>query len=338
MIALGIEGTAHTCGVGIVEMDENDNKKFKILADVRKVFNPECGGINPSESSNFIAENCPIAIKESLEISKLKKNEIDLVSFSKGPGLGPCLRMAATAARTFSLYNKIPLIGVNHCVAHIEIGKTLGNLSNPLIVYVSGGNTQILMLKNKRYCIFGETVDIGIGNLFDKFGRNFKLSHPCGPKIEELAKKGKNFIDLPYTVKGTSSAFSGLLTSAIKKGKEILEGKYKDLSFEDLCFSLQEVAFSMLVEISERALAHLKAEEVLLTGGVGNNKRLQEMLRLMAEEHNAKFYVPVNYCSDNGVMIALTSLKMYLAGIREKFEDTKVKQRFRTDKVEILWN
>lgn len=331
MNVLGIEGTAHTYGVGII----NDSEDIKILADVRRIYAPSEGGINPYFASEFMSKNADIAIKEALKISNLKIDEIDLIAFSQGPGLGPVLRTAATSARTLSLYHNIPLIGVNHCIAHIEIGIEQGHLKNPLIVYASGGNTQILMRRGNFYKIFGETMDIGVGNMLDKFGREFGLKHPAGPKIEELAKKGKNFIELPYTVKGSNLCLSGLLTGAIRKRND--ERFNKTFTFEDLCYSLQETAFSMLVEVSERALAHLNARELLLTGGVGNNKRLQEMLMHTAKEHNAKFFVPNNYCSDNGVMIALTGAKMFKAGIRQKFEETKVKQRFRTDKVEILW-
>jgi len=331
MNVLGIEGTAHTFGVGIIT---GLNSGLKILADVRKIYAPAEGGINPYFAAEFMNENADAAIKEALKISGLTLKEIDLLAFSQGPGLGPVLRVAATSARTLSLHHNIPLLGVNHCISHIEIGIELGNLKNPLVVYVSGGNTQILIRKENFYRIFGETMDIGLGNLLDKFGREFGLKHPAGPKVEELAKAGKNFIDLPYTVKGANLCLSGLLTSAVRKKTDI---NNRNFSLEDLCYSLQETAFSMLVEVSERALAHLKAKEILLAGGVGNNKRLQEMLRLMAEEHNAKFFVPDNYCSDNGVMIALTGLKMFKAGIRQKFEETKVKQRFRTDRVEILW-
>ncbi|OQX18772.1 MAG: UGMP family protein [Candidatus Altiarchaeales archaeon A3] len=326
MIVLGIEGTAHTFGVGIINDSEGE---IKILADVRKVYSPAEGGINPYFASEFMAENADIAIKEALKISDLDIKDIDLIVFSQGPGLGPALRIAATSARILSLYHSIPLLGVNHCVAHIEIGIHLGHLQNPLIVYASGGNTQILIKRKNFYSIFGETMDIGLGNLLDKFGREFGLKHPPGPKVEELAKSGKNFIDLPYTVKGANLCLSGLLTSAVRK---------KDENLCDLCYSLQETAFSMLVEVSERALAHLNVKELLLAGGVGNNKRLQEMLMLMAKEHNVKFFVPDNYCSDNGIMIALTGSKMFKCGIRQKFEETKVKQRFRTDKVEILWD
>lgn len=323
MICLGIEGTAHTLGVGIA--DSNN----KILSDERRVYSPD-SGIHPMKAAQFLADNFRDALDSALEKSDLGFRDIDLISFSRGPGLGPCLRTIATGARALSLHFKIPIIGVNHCIAHIEIGKIIGKLHDPLILYVSGGNTQILRLRDKRYRIFGETLDIGIGNMLDKFGRIAGLRHPAGPKIEELAKKGKKYIELPYVVKGTDLSFSGVLTSAEQKFKS-------GISLENLCFSLQETAFSMLTEATERALAHLKAKELLLTGGVGNNQRLQEMLSLMAKEHNAKFGFPKNYCSDNGVMIAILGLIMYNSGIRHSIDDTGVRQKFRSDDVDILW-
>ncbi len=323
MISLGIEGTAHTTGIGIID------SKGEVLADVRSIYKP-AAGIHPREAAQFISDHIREAVDGALDESNLNILDIDLISFSQGPGMGPCLRTVATASRALSLYYKIPIMGVNHCVAHIEIGKLMSGFSDPLILYVSGGNTQILKLKDSRYRIFGETLDIGIGNMLDKFGRSVGLKHPAGPKIEELAKKGKEYIELPYVVKGTDLSFSGVLTAAIQKFKS-------DFNLEDVCFSLQETSFSMLVEVTERALAHLKMKEVLLTGGVGNNKRLQDMLKLMAKEHGAKFQVPINYCSDNGVMIAWLGILMYNSKVRQELKDTVINQRFRTDDVEVVW-
>jgi universal protein Kae1 len=324
MISLGIEGTAHTLGIGIVESGGI------VHADVRKTYSPKAG-IHPREAALNISDNFKDALDEALGKSKLGFKDIDLISFSQGPGLGQCLRAAATGARALSLHYGIPIMGVNHCVAHIEIGRVLGGMSEPLVLYVSGGNTQVLRKTCGYYRIFGETMDIGAGNMLDKFGREAGLKHPAGPKVEACAREGKKYIEFPYAVKGTDLSFSGLLTSAVnlhKKGGETIE---------DICFSLQETAFSMLTEVSERALAHLKAKELLLAGGVGNNKRLQEMLSLMAEEHDARFFVPAGYCSDNGVMIALTGILMYEAGLRMKIEETVVKQNYRTDCVEVVW-
>jgi len=325
MITLGIEGTAHTMGVGIVE------REGKVLGDVRKTFQPEEGkGIHPRDASQFLGENMSVALQEALNKANVSFKEIDLIAFSQGPGLGPCLRTAATGARVLaSKYNK-PILGVNHCVAHIAVGKIMSGFQNPLVLYVSGANTQILELKEKRYRIFGETLDVGIGNMLDKFGRETGLNHPAGSKIEVLAREGKNYVELPYTVKGTDLSFSGVLTNALARFKE-------GVPLEDLCYSLQETSFAMLCEVTERALAHLKASEVILTGGVGNNTRLCEMLSLMAEEHDAKFSVPKGYCGDNGSMIAMLGALEYNAGVRMRIEDTIVKPKQRTDDIEIFW-
>lgn len=325
MITLGIEGTAHTIGVGIVEGTS------KVLSDARKTYQPpEGAGIHPRDASQFLGDSMSAVLKEALEKANVTFKEIDLIAFSQGPGLGPCLRTAATGARMLALKHNKPILGVNHCVAHIAVGKVLSGFENPLVLYVSGANTQILELKERRYRIFGETLDVGIGNMLDKFGRETGLKHPAGPKIEALARDGKNYIELPYTVKGTDLSFSGVLTNAVAKWKA-------GASLEDVCYSLQETSFAMLCEVTERALAHLNAEEVILTGGVGNNQKLCSMLSMMTEEHGAKFSVPKGYCSDNGAMIAMLGALEYQAGVRMKVEDTIVKPRQRTDDIEIFW-
>lgn len=325
MITLGIEGTAHTLGIGVVA------EHGKVLADVRRTYVPKAG-IHPREAAQYMGDSFGEALESALSAAGVSMKEVGLVSFSQGPGLGPCLRTVATGARALSLHWKKPLLGVNHCVAHIEIGRVLCRLKEPLVLYVSGGNTQVLMLRERYYRIFGETLDVGVGNMLDKFGRETGLAHPAGPKIETLAKTGKNYVELPYAVKGTDLSFSGILTSAV--------GAYnsKEHTLEDVCYSLQETSFSMLTEVTERALAHLNAKEVLLTGGVANNSRLQEMIKEMCSEHGAKFGVPKGYCSDNGVMIAVLGGLMYGAGIRQDIEDTIVRQKYRTDAVEVAWS
>lgn len=324
MITLGFEGTAHTLGVGIVGED------FKVLANVNKTYVPKGGGIHPREAAQYLGENIREALSQALETAKLGWPEIDLIAFSQGPGMGPCLRTVATAARTLSLYRKKPLIGVNHCIAHIEVGKTMAQFKNPLTLYVSGANSQVIAVKAGRYRVFGETLDVGVGNMLDKFGRETGLAHPAGPKIEALAREGKKYLKLPYVVKGTDLSFSGILTSSlnlVKKGEKL----------EDVCYSLQETAFAMLTEVTERALAHLKNREVLLTGGVAANGRLQKMVSAMCTEHDASFAVPRGFTGDNGVMIAVLGKLMHEAGVRMRLEDTVVLPKQRTDDVEVVW-
>jgi len=267
----------------------------------------------------------------ALEEAGISLGDVDLVAFSQGPGLGPCLRTVATAARALSAWLGVPILGVNHCVAHVEIGRLSEGAEDPVTLYVSGGNTQVIAFDAGRYRIFGETLDIPVGNCLDVFAREVGLPHPGGPKVEQLARDGKQYIELPYSVKGMDLSFSGLVTEAVRKYRE-------GVKLEDLCYSLQETAFAALVEVTERAVAHTEKKEVMLTGGVAANRRLREMLGLMAEEHGAEFFVPpMSLCADNGAMIAWTGLLAYRHGVRQKLEETVVRQRWRTDEVEIPW-
>lgn len=327
MICLGIEGTAHTIGVGIIAKDGN---KCNILANVSQIYKPEKGGIHPREAANHHAKYFHKVLQEGIKEAGINIKDIDVVAFSIGPGLGPCLRTAATAARTIALLLKKPIVGVNHCIAHLEIGRALTNCRDPVLLYVSGGNTQVIAFMEGKYRVFGETLDIGVGNCFDKFGREVGLPFPSGPHIEKIAKRGKKYVQLPYSVKGMDVSFSGILTAClnlIKKEK-----------LEDICYSLQETCFSMLTEVAERAMAHTEKEEILLGGGVACNKRLQEMVKIMAEERKAKFFCPPDeFLVDNGAMIAWTGLLMYESGIKMRLQETKVRQNYRTDEVDVKW-
>jgi len=329
MLCLGIEGTAHTIGVGVVK---DYDGKCRVLSNVMKIYRPEQGGIHPREAANHHTIYIADLIKESAENAQVNLSDIDLISFSKGPGLGPCLRTGATAARALSLSLNKPIIGVNHCVAHLEIGRgTLRNCTDPVLLYTSGANTQVIAFAEGRYRVFGETLDIGIGNCLDKFGRTIGLDFPCGPAIEQLASRGKKYLDLPYSIKGMDIAFSGLLTAA--------EQYYRfGNKVEDICYSIQETTFAALTEVTERAIAHTEKEEVLLGGGVAANKKLREMVQTMAIERGASFFVPSkDLCIDNGAMIAWLGVLMYKCGIRMKVEESYINQRFRTDMVDVTW-
>ena len=330
MITLGIEGTAHTLGVGIVQ---NQQDHCDVLTNILHTYRPPQGGIHPREAANHHAEHAAPLIKEALTNANLTLNDIDLITFSQGPGLGPCLRTTATAARALSLSLNKPLIGVNHCVAHLEIGKgTLPDCTDPILLYVSGANTQVIGFAEGKYRVFGETLDIGIGNCLDKFGRNMGLTFPAGPKIEAYAQQGTTYHPLPYSIKGMDIAFSGLLTAAQQL-------KTKGAPLEDICYSIQETTFAALTEVTERAMAHTEKQQVLLGGGVASNTRLREMVHTMATERNATFFVPrKDLCIDNGAMIAWLGYIMYHSGVRMTIKDSTINQRYRTDMVEVTWH
>jgi len=324
MICLGIEATAHTFGVGIVD------EKGRVLADVRDVFIPPAGwGIKPVDAAQHHDDLKKQVLEDALKQAKKSLEEVDIVAVSQGPGLPPCLHKGMGLAKEIALKHKKPLFGVNHCVAHIEIAKLFTGLKDPVVLYVSGANTQVISFNSGKYRVFGECMDIGIGNALDKFAREAGLQFPGGPKIESLARRG-SYLELPYVVKGMDLSFSGILTAALQK--------LKTNKMEDICFSLQETMFAMLTEVTERALAHTGKGEVLLTGGVAANKRLCKMLETMCKERGAKFKVcPREYSGDCGANIAWTGV---LASKSQKPLDPKkaeINPRWRTDEAEVSW-
>jgi N6-L-threonylcarbamoyladenine synthase/N6-L-threonylcarbamoyladenine synthase/protein kinase Bud32 len=303
-----------------------------VLSNRIKTYQPEKGGIHPREAANHHATYIAGLLSDSVQTAGVDFADIDLISFSQGPGLGPCLRTAATAARALALSLEKPLMGVNHCVAHLEIGRgTVKGCKDPVLLYVSGANTQVIGFAEGKYRVFGETLDVGIGNCLDKFGREIGLGFPCGPKIEEYATQGDEYLSLPYSIKGMDLAFSGILTASVAY---VRNGR----CLEDVCYSLQETTFAMLTEVTERAMAHTEKHEVLLGGGVASNKRLREMVQMMAKDRGARFFVPSrDVCVDNGAMIAWLGLLMYQSGVRMSLADSLINQRFRTDMVEVSW-
>jgi len=319
---LGIESTAHTFGIAVCN-------NGKILSNVINAYKTEKGGIIPMEAAKHHANVSESVLQEALDKASIKLVDIKAIAYSHAPGLAPCLLQGLSFAKKLSSKLKIPLVPVNHCIAHLEIGELTG-AKDPVLLYASGANTQIISYSSGKYRIFGETLDIGTGNFIDTFARHCGLGFPAGAKIEQLAKNGK-YIELPYSIKGMDVSFSGMLTN--------LQQKYdKGEKIEDLAYSLQETAFAMLIEASERALAHLQKNELLLGGGVACNARLQEMAKIMCSERNAKVFCPEKqFLIDNAGMIAYLGEKMFKAGIKISPEKANINPRERTDQVEVKW-
>ena len=331
-IILGIESTAHTFGIGIV-------KNSNILSNIKKSYTTEEGGIIPIDAAKHHQENKHEIYFEALDEAKIKEEDIDAIAFSQGPGLAPCLLEGMRFAKEISKKFKKPIVYINHCIAHLEIGKIVGagdsEAGSSVMLYVSGANTQIIAYASGKYRIFGETLDIGAGNFIDTFARYAGIGFPGGPAIEKLAKKRKKYVELPYKVKGMDIALSGILTNL----KQKLESKKYSLS--DLAYSMQETVFAMLVEIAERALAHTGSNELLLGGGVACNSRLQEMCKIMCKERDAKFFCPEkSLLVDNGAMIAFLGEIMFDKGIKVSYknlDEVDIKPRQRTDEVDVNW-
>lgn len=397
---LGIEGSANKLGIGILTFSG------KILANPRKTFiSPPGTGFLPKETADHHRLKIIPLIQEALKQANLSIKDISLICYTKGPGMAGPLSVGAIVSRTISLMLNIPIIGVNHCIAHIEMGRLVTKMQNPIVLYVSGSNSQVIAYVKGRYRIFGEAIDIAVGNCIDRFARLLNLSNDPAPgyNVEQMAKKGKVFIPMPYAVKGMDMSFTGLLAytedlifmsptiqteinSEIQKQKEeiqkqkddiLLRKKTQDEFLEnnpeeeelidevdyesrrkkqkrqniknrnikvleydrhDLCHSLQETIFCMLTEVTERAMAHVESDEVLIVGGVGCNQRLQEIMLTMLQDRGGKLgAMDESYCIDNGAMIGYTGMLMFEKGYRDEMANTYYTQSFRTDEVLINW-
>lgn len=372
LIALGIEGSANKIGVGITD------DSGAILTNQRRTYITPVGtGFLPRATADHHCREIVALIQAALEEAKLTLRQIHVICYTKGPGMGAPLSIGAVVARTLSLRWGIPLVGVNHCIGHIEMGRMATKSENPVILYVSGGNSQVIAYADHRYRIFGETIDIAVGNCLDRVARLLNISNDPAPgyNIEQMAKKGDKLLDLPYTVKGMDMSFSGILSFVemlikhpqyqedgdsgekvtVHVGRRNHEGYEKPkranagvanlqlgpeerFSRNDICFSLQETIFAMLIEVTERAMSQVKANDVLIVGGVGCNERLQEMMRKMAQERGGRcFDMDHRYCIDNGCMIAYAGLLAFQSGEITPIEESTITQRYRTDEVYVSW-
>ncbi|ORX97947.1 O-sialoglyco protein endopeptidase-like protein [Clohesyomyces aquaticus] len=354
MIALGLEGSANKIGIGIIS-HPSPSKPPLILANLRHTYiSPAGEGFLPKDTALHHRAWVVRLIKQAVRQAGVAVEDIDVICYTKGPGMGAPLQSVALAARTVALLWGKPMVGVNHCVGHIEMGRSITRASNPVVLYVSGGNTQVIAYSSQRYRIFGETLDIAIGNCIDRFARTLMIPNDPFPgyNVEQMAKKGSNLVDLPYAVKGMDASFSGILAAADTLASQIdenlpeskrlktedEEGRQVLVTKADLCFSLQETVFAMLVEITERAMAHVGSSQVLVVGGVGSNERLQQMMGMMARDRGGSvFATDERFCIDNGIMIAHAGLLEYETGVVTRLEDSTCTQRFRTDEVFVGW-
>lgn len=368
-ICLGLEGSANKLGIGLIEhifasdpIPYHATPKVRILANLRHTYvSPPGTGFLPKDTALHHRQWIVRLVKRALHQSHIKPCHLSCIAYTKGPGMGACLQSVALAARTLSLLWSLPLVGVNHCIGHIEMGRIITHASNPTILYVSGGNTQVLAWSAPHYHIFGETLDIAIGNCLDRFARTLNISNDPAPgyNIEQLAKTANplHWLDLPYAVKGMDVSFSGVLAAVDILAAQLAESSSRpdgspplrdqtsgeDITRADLCNILQETLFAMLVEITERAMAHARSDSVLIVGGVGCNERLQGMMGSMAAARAGSVYATdERFCIDNGIMIAHAGLLGWrTAGVKGKadwgLEGSRCTQRFRTDEVVVTW-
>lgn len=390
-LALGIEGSANKIAVGVVAADGT------ILSNVRSTYVTKPGtGFLPRETAAHHRERIVGLVKEALTQAGIGPSDVTVICYTQGPGMGGPLTVGCTVAKTLSLLWQVPLVGVNHCIGHIEMGRLATGSHNPVVLYVSGGNTQVIAYAAQRYRIFGETIDIAVGNCLDRVARALGLSNDPAPgyNIEQLAKRrdpNAALLDLPYVVKGMDMSFTGLLSlveqlpqhplfqaldgvhppvtapapssgvtatgdarnserlsrrktsGGQNNNNNVSNGEFGGITAPfnaaDVCYALQETIFAMLLEVTERAMAHCGINDVLIVGGVGCNLRLQEMAKIMVSQRGGRsFDMDDRYCIDNGCMIAWAGLCEFQGGRRfTPLSKATVTQRFRTDDVLVTW-
>lgn len=299
---------------------------------MRSIYRPPQGeGIHPREASRHHVEKGPGVLAECLKEAGISMNDVDVISYAGGPGLGPCLRVGAVMARALSIHYKTPIYPVHHAIGHIDLGRILTGATDPLVLLVSGGHTMILAFLSGQWRVFGETLDITLGQLLDQFGRSLGLASPCGQKIERMAQQDEVYAALPYTVRGNDVSFSGLLSAA--------KSLTKSVGNDRTCYSLQETAFAMIAEAVERALSLTGKTELMIVGGVAANQRLSSMLHEACSRHDCTFYaVPPKYAGDCGIQIAATGMLESTVKSPARIQDTFIQQSWRLDSVIIHYS
>lgn len=299
MITLGIESTAHTLGIGI-KIDEN-------LINVLDTYQ---GNYIPRDLAEHHAKHFTNLFTSALNQAKISPKDIDLISVSQGPGIGAPLSFGVGMANYLAHRLNIPIIGVNHGYAHIKIVEFTNRSSADLALYISGGNTMIVRIRDLK--IIGETLDMGIGNMFDKAARHLGLKGAAD--LEKLALQHDRYIEFPYTVKGMNSTFAGIYTHFVNR---VNSGSDR---LENLAYSLFHTSFSMLLETLARAVFAYRAESVIVCGGVAQSKILNEMLDRFSAQYGVRILRTENmYNRDNGAMIAVLGEELYSNGYRSPY-------------------
>jgi N6-L-threonylcarbamoyladenine synthase len=325
VLVIGIESTAHTLSIGVVRDGE-------IVGQAGRIYAPPAGsGIHPREAAEHHARHAPAVLRELLGRHGVRLSEISAVAYAAGPGLGPALRVGAVLARALAIKLGVPLVPVHHGVAHIEIARYATSACDPLVLLISGGHTAIVGYSGGRYRVFGETLDVAIGNAIDTFAREASLGFPGVPAVERCAERASEIVPFPMPIVGQDVSYAGLVTYALQAVK-------RGVPLPVVCRSLIETAYYMLAEVTERAIAFTRKRELVVAGGVARSRRLREILDAIGREHGVDVkIVPDEYAGDNGAMIALTGYYAYARGIRAPPEESFVRQRWRLDEVDAPW-
>ena len=311
IIILGIESSCDDTSAAVV-------KEAKILSNIvaNQEIHKSYGGVVPELASRAHQQNIVPVVNEALKIANIKKEELDAIAFTRGPGLLGSLLVGTSFAKSLSLALNVPLIDVNHMQGHvlahfIDEGKKMPTFPF-LCLTVSGGHTQIVLVKGYfNMEVIGETLDDAAGEAFDKSAKILGLEYPGGPLIDKYAKKGnpKAFKftkprvgDLEFSFSGLKSNILQVIQRESKKNPDFI----KDNLF-DLCASIQHTIISILLEKIDNAVKKTGLTQIAIAGGVSANSGLRNDLLEREKTHKWCVFIPkFEYCTDNAAMIAIS--------------------------------
>ena len=323
MLTLGIETSCDETSVSITD-------KHKVLSNIVSSsveFHKRYGGVVPEIASRYHVEYIMPVFSKALAKSGKSLGDIKLIAVTNGPGLVGALLTGISLAKSLSYSRKIPIIGVNHVLAHLY-SAFLNEGRKPKFPFVglvvSGGHTALFYCKAiGKQKLLGQTQDDAIGEAYDKVAKMLGLGYPGGPAIEKTAglSTGENKINFPKSYLGKDSldfSFSGVKTAVLYYVRKAEQGhKFDKKLISDICYSFQEAALDVLVDKTCLAARLNKVNTVIVGGGVAANSRLRQKLTSAASLYGIKVFFPeFKYCLDNAAMIGALGEELYKKGNR----------------------
>ena len=289
------------------------------------------GGVVPELASREHDKLIVPVLREALQKSKIYLNQIDVIAYTRGPGLLGSLLVGSSFAKSLSLSLNIPLVEINHMHAHILSIFIEDNVDKPefpfIALTVSGGHTQLVLVESPiKFTEIGTTLDDAAGEAFDKSGKILGLDYPAGPTIDKLAKNGnpKRFVFTKPKVKGLNFSFSGLKTNF----KNFINSKSEDFikkNINHLCASLQHTIIEILIEKILNAQKIHVINDFVVCGGVSANSYLRQKLLDLKDSHDIKSYLPnVCYSTDNAAMIGVNAYYKFKHSIFGELSDQSI--------------
>ncbi len=294
-------------------LDEN-----KLLSDVvysQLAIHQSYGGVVPELASRAHLQTIIPTIDEALHKAKIRRQQLDGIAVTYGPGLVGALLVGVNVAKALAFANRIPLLGVNHLEGHIFANRLdHPQLEPPMItLLISGGHTMLILVENwGKYRILGQTIDDAAGEAFDKVAKMLTLAYPGGPVIDEYAVKGDvNFVRFPRALNKKDNfnfSFSGLKTAVLN----YIESKPEQFVRQhiyDICAGFQMAVADVLIDKTSSLAKKYQLEQVTLAGGVARNEFIRHQFSVRAGEEGYSIYFPSpNFCTDNAAMIGKAGL------------------------------